>query len=171
MSTSLRPHAFCVGILNGPPLGAREDYVALTQVVCGCRRSMVVRLMLGIILHGFYHRAAVEAMAAALRLPSDRGLSCMEWTLASQRVYDDMPKLGREYEGPQGFPYRWIKSGTQIAESLRVHLSTLYDACVRIVACSRPTISTIDSILPAALGWYSLSGNSRCKCGGTLHVG
>ena len=118
-------------------LDVREDYAALGQVVSGYRRSMVVELMAGIILHGFYHRAALECMAAALRLPSDRGLSGMEWTIAAQGGYDDMLNLGWEYHGPQGFPYRWINSGTKIAESLRPHLSTLYDACVSIVLVTR----------------------------------
>ena len=143
-------------------LDVREDYVALGQVVSGYRRSMVVKLMAGIILHGFYHRAALECMAAALRLPSDRGLSGMEWTIAAQGGYDDMLNLGWEYHGPQGFPYRWIKSGTKIAESFRPHLSILYDACVSIVSCPRPSICTIDSLLPKDLGWYSMSGTSRC---------
>ena len=109
-------------------LDVREDYVALGQVVSGYRRSMVVKLMAGIILHGFYHRAAVECMAAALRLPADSGLSCMQWTCAMQGVYEDMPSMGRLYGGPQGFPYRWIQSGTAIAVSLRPHLSAVYDA-------------------------------------------
>ena len=84
-------------------LDVREDYVALGQVVSGYCRSMVVKRMAGIILHGSYHRAAVECMAAALRLPGDRGLSGMEWTMAAQCGYADMLKLGRAYHGPQGF--------------------------------------------------------------------
>ena len=80
-----------------------EDYVALGQVASGYRRSMVVKLMAGIILHGLYHRAALECMATALRLPSDRGLSGMEWAIAAQGGYDDMLNLGWEYHGPQGF--------------------------------------------------------------------
>ena len=89
----------------------------------------------------------------------------MEWASAAQGGYDDMLSMGREYRGPLGFPYRWIQSGTTIAESLRPHLSTLYDACahVSIVACRRSSICTIDNLLPTDLGWYSMSGTSRCR--------
>ena len=77
-------------------LGVREDYVALCMVVSRLRRSMVVKLMAGISLHGVCHRAAVECMDAALRLPDERGLSGMEWTIAAQGGYDDMLNLGWE---------------------------------------------------------------------------
>ena len=143
-------------------LDCREDYVSLSRTVSRHRRSTAVRLMVGIVLHGFYHRAAVECMPAALRLPSDRGLSSMEWVAAMQGVYEDMLKLGRAYRGPQGFPYRWIKNGTDIAESLRPHLSMLYGACVSISVCSRPSLCAIGSLLPPILGWYSMSSTGRC---------
>ena len=81
----------------------------------------------------------------------------MQWSCATQGVYEDMLSMGRRYGGPQGFPYRWIQSGTAIAVSLRPHLSTLYDACVSIVVSRRPSISNIDRLLPADLGLYSTS--------------
>ena len=138
-------------------LDVREDFVALSDVVSRYRRSMAVKLTAGIILHGYYHPAAVVCMSRVLRLPSDRGLSGMQWSLASEGVYRDMLSIGRRYVGPQGFPYHWIHSGTAIAVSLLPHLSTLYDACVRIAASPRPSIASIDKLLPADLGRYSSS--------------
>ena len=134
-------------------LDVRNDFIALGEAVSGYGPSKVVMIMAGIILHGFYHPAAVQRMASALRLPGERGQGGMEWALAALGSYDEMLKVCRAYRGPQGFPYRWIKDGTEIAESVRPHLSDLYEACVSIVACRRPSMSVIDSMLPDVMGW------------------
>ena len=130
-------------------LDARDDFVALGDVASKYRRSTAVQLVAGIVLHGFYHRSAVESMAAALRLPADGRVSGIQWADAAAGGYDAMLKKAGEYHGPQGFPYRWISSGRIIAQSLRPHLRALYDACVLIVACPRPSICAIDRLLPS----------------------
>ena len=114
-------------------------------------------------MHGFYHRSAVKCMAAALRLPTDSRLSATQWASAAQGGYDDMLKTSLEYQGPQGFPYKWIPDGMVIAQSLRPHLSLLYDACVSIAVCPRPSFCIIDTLLPQDLGRYSMSSTSRCR--------
>ena len=90
-------------------LDVRNDFIALGEAVSGYGPSKVVMIMAGIILHGFYHPAAVQRMASALRLPGERGQGGMEWALAALGSYDEMLKVCRAYRGPQGFPYRWIK--------------------------------------------------------------
>ena len=77
----------------------------------------------------------------------------MEWTAASQEVYDSVLELGRAYHGPQGFPHRWVKSGAEIAMSLQPYLSALYGACVCVVSTPRPSMCIIDSLLAKDMGW------------------
>ena len=127
-------------------LDVREDFLALSHAVSRYRRSTAVQLTAGIILHGYYHPAAVVCMSRVLRLPSDRGLSGMQWSLAAEGVYRDMLSIGRRYVGPQGFPYQWVLSGTAIAVSILPHLHSLYDACVRIAACTRPSIVCMQAL-------------------------
>ena len=76
----------------------------------------------------------------------------MEWALAALGAGKEMLKVSRAYRGPQAFPYRWIKDGAEIAESVRPHLSDLYEACDSIVACRRPSMCVIDSRLPHSWG-------------------
>ena len=143
-------------------LDVRDDYLALSQAVSGYRGDVPTKLVVGILLHGFYDRAAVEYMAAVLRFPDVRGVSGMDWAISVRGTYEDMLAAGRSYGGRQGFPYRWIPSGTEVAESLGPYLGTLYDACVGIAALRIPSFSAIDSMLPQELGRYSMTTRSKC---------
>ena len=86
----------------------------------------------------------------------------MDWAIAVRGTYEDMLAAGRSYGGRQGFPYRWLPSGTEVAESLGPYLGTLYDACAGIAALRIPSFSAIDSMLPQELGRYSMTRRSKC---------
>ena len=158
MSTAADKVAAGLRVLRRHPewasLDAREDYRTLCEVAAGYPGSAAVRLVAASILHGFYHPLAVTRMAAALRLPSDRGRSSMQWATAAERSLAVMLRRADKYDGPQGFPYQWIPAGKVIARSLCSHLRALYEACVAIRHSPRRSMSVIDRF---SVSMYMLS--------------
>ena len=144
-------------------LDTRQDYKVLTAVVSACRRSIAVKLVVGIILHGFYHEAAVRRMMKSLNPPTDAGVSSAQWAQAMRSSLDRMIRAGQEYDDRQRFPYPWIKDGTQIAVSLRSRLRQIHEACICIGTHSHASMSVVDQLLPSDMGWYSVSATRRCQ--------
>ena len=125
-------------------------------------------ILVGILLHGYYHKTCLKAMAKIVELHVEyltpyADLATSDALRAVLRMCADLVAAGIQYNGPKKFPYQWLEAGEAYVASVMPCIVPVFAACLSLSASeSHPSWSQVDAALPSAMGNYSATEATKC---------